>query len=69
VNIHPSGGAGFFNQPKEDQMDQSQLMKLAIAGGIVFAAYKWGNSMVKGAALAVGAVAVAKHVPYVKDVL
>lgn len=50
-------------------MDQSQLMKLAIAGGIVFAAYKWGNSMVKGAALAVGAVAVAKNVPYVKEVL
>jgi hypothetical protein len=50
-------------------MDQSQIMKLAIAGGILFAAYKYGNPMVRGAAIAIAGVAVAKRVPYVKDVI
>jgi hypothetical protein len=50
-------------------MDQSQMMKLAIAGGILFAAYKYGNGMIKGAALAIAGVAVAKRVPYVQDVI
>lgn len=50
-------------------MDQSQMMKLAIAGGILFAAYKYGNRMIKGAALAIAGVAVAKRVPYVQDVI
>lgn len=50
-------------------MDQSQLMKLAIAGGILFAAYKFGPSAVKGGALALAAVAIGKNVPYVKDVI
>jgi hypothetical protein len=50
-------------------MDQSQMMKLAIAGGILFAAYKYGNPMLKGAAIAVAGVVVAKRVPYVKDVM
>ncbi len=50
-------------------MQQSDLMKLAIAGGIIFAAYKWGNPMVRGAAIAIAGVAVAKRVPYVKEVI
>lgn len=50
-------------------MQQSDLMKLAIAGGIVFAAYKWGNPMVRGAAVAIAGVAVAKRIPYVKEVI
>lgn len=50
-------------------MDQSAMMKLAIAGGILFAAYKWGNGLVKAGAVAVAAGVIAKRVPYVKDVL
>lgn len=50
-------------------MSQSDLMKLAIAGGILFAAYKYGNGLVKAGAVAVAAGVVAKRVPYVKDVL
>ena len=50
-------------------MSQADLMKCAIAGGILFAAYKYGNGMVKAGALAVGAVAVAARLPYVKEVL
>lgn len=50
-------------------MSQADLMKLAIAGGVLFAAYKWGNGMVKAGAVAVAAVAIAGRVPYVKDVL
>lgn len=42
--------------------------KLAIALGIVYAAYRFGpNATVKAAALSVGAVIVAKNVPYVKE--
>lgn len=40
---------------------------LAIAAAIVFAAYKWGNPMVKGAAVSIGAVMVARQVPYIKE--
>lgn len=50
-------------------MNQEQMVSLAIAGGILFAAYKWGGSMVKAGAIAVAAVAVAKQVPYVKQVV
>lgn len=50
-------------------MNQAEMMKLAIAGGILWAAYKYGNAMVKGGAIAVAAGVVAKRVPYVKDVL
>lgn len=50
-------------------MTQAQLMQLAIAGGILFAAYKFGPSSVKAGAVAVAAVAVAKHVPYVNEVI
>jgi hypothetical protein len=50
-------------------MTQADIMKFAIAGGILWAAYKYGNAMVKGGAIAVAAGVVAKRVPYVKDVL
>lgn len=48
-------------------MDTTKLMNLAIAGGIVFAAYKFGTPMIKGAAVSVAAVIVAKQVPYVNQ--
>lgn len=48
-------------------MTQEQMMNLAIAGGIVFAAYKFGSGAVKAGALAIAAVIVAKQVPYVKE--
>lgn len=50
-------------------MDQATLTKYAIAGAILFAGFKYGNSMVKGGAVAVAAVAIAKRVPYVNEVL
>ena len=45
------------------------MTKLAIAGGILFAAYKFGPSWAKAGAMAVAAGIVAKRMPYVKDVL
>ena len=42
-------------------------MNLAIAAGIVFAAYKYGNATVKGAAISIAAVIAAKQLPYVKE--
>ncbi|SHL45169.1 hypothetical protein SAMN05216428_102446 [Nitrosospira sp. Nsp11] len=50
-------------------MTQEQMMALAVAGGIVFAAYKFGSGVVKAGALAVGAVVVAKQIPYVNRVI
>lgn len=50
-------------------MDTSKLMNIAIAAGIVYAAWKYGSGPVKGAALGVAGVIVAKNVPYVQDVL
>lgn len=50
-------------------MNQSDLMKLGIAGAILFAAYKYGNGLMKAGAVAVAAGVVAKRIPYVKDVL
>lgn len=50
-------------------MSQADLTKLAIAGGLLFAAYKYGPGPVRAGALAVAAGIVAKRVPYVKDVL
>lgn len=50
-------------------MTQADMTKLAIAGAILFGAYKYGNGVVKAGALAVAAGVVAKRVPYVKDVL
>ena len=50
-------------------MTSEDMKKLGIAAAILFAAWKWGNPLMKGAAIAVGAGIVAKRVPYVKDVL
>lgn len=50
-------------------MTQADMTKLAIAGAVLFGAYKYGNGMVKAGALAVAAGIVAKRIPYVKDVL
>lgn len=46
------------------------LTKMAIAGGILYAAYRIApNATLKAGVLAVSAVVVAKQVPYVKDYL
>jgi hypothetical protein len=50
-------------------MSQADLMKYGIAAAAIFAAYKYGNGLTKGAAVAVGAIVVAKRIPYVKEVL
>jgi hypothetical protein len=50
-------------------MNQADMMKYGIAAGILFAAYKYGNGMVKAGALAIAAGVVAKRTPYLKDVL
>jgi hypothetical protein len=54
---------------KGNQMTSADMTKIAIAGGILFAAYKWGNGMIKAGAIAVAAGIVAKRVPYVQDVM
>lgn len=47
-------------------MNQSDLMKLGIALGIVYGAYRFApNAAVKAAAISIGAVMLAKKVPYV----
>lgn len=48
-------------------MDTSNLMKLGIAAGILYAAYHFGNDKVKGGAISIAAVIAAKQIPYVKD--
>jgi hypothetical protein len=51
-------------------MNTAALMKLGIALGAVYAVYRFAPSQaVKAGAIAVGAVVVAKQVPYVKDAL
>jgi hypothetical protein len=50
-------------------MTSDDLKKLAFAGAILFAAYKFGPGWAKAGALAVAAGVVAKRVPYVKEVL
>lgn len=50
-------------------MNASDLTKLAIAGGILFAAFKWGNPLLKAASIAIAAGIVAKRVPYLQDVV
>ena len=47
-------------------MTSAEMTKLGIALAVCFAAFKYsGSQAVKGAALAVGAVVVAKRLPYV----
>jgi len=44
--------------------------KLAIAGGILFAAWKFApNAIIKGGALSIAAVIIAKQIPYVNEVM
>ena len=50
-------------------MDADSLKRLAIAGALLYGAYKYGNPMVKAGAVAVAAVVVAKRVPYVSAVM
>lgn len=50
-------------------MTQADITKLALAGGILFAAFKFGPPMVKAGAVAVAAGVIAKRVPYLRDVL
>jgi len=51
-------------------MTQAEMIKLGIALGACWAAYKYsGQATVKAAAIAVGAVIVAKRLPYVGDAL
>ena len=50
-------------------MNTEDIKKLAIAGAILFAAFKYGPAWAKAGAMAVAAGIVAKRVPYVKDVL
>lgn len=59
-------GAARWAFLQESVMD-AKLMNLAIAAGIVFAAYKWGNGLVKAGAASIAAVMVAKQIPYVSD--
>lgn len=54
---------------KEPIEMNAEMTKLAIAGAVLFAAYKYGPGWAKAGALAVAAGIVAKRVPYVKDVL
>lgn len=50
-------------------MSQAEMMKYGIAAAILFAGYKFGPSVVKAASVAVGAVIVAKRVPYLNAVV
>jgi len=50
-------------------MNSSQLTSLAIAGGVLYAAFKFGNTYVKGGAVSVAAIIVAKKVPYLNAYL
>lgn len=51
-------------------MNQAELTKLALALGACFVAYKYsGSQTVKAASIAVGAVIVAKRLPYVGTAL
>lgn len=50
-------------------MDQNTLIKYGAAAGILFALYKFGPSYAKGGAVAIAAVALASHVPYLKEVV
>lgn len=50
-------------------MDQSQLMNLAIAAGVLYGAYHFGNSVVKTGAISVAALVIARQIPYVNSVV
>ena len=49
-------------------MNTSQLTSLAIAGGILYAAWKFApNATIKAMVLGVGGVIAAKQIPYVQQ--
>lgn len=51
-------------------MNQSDLIKAAIALGIVYGVYRFvPGQAVKAAALGVGGVVIAKQIPFVRDAL
>jgi hypothetical protein len=51
-------------------VNSADMTKLAIAAGILYAAYKFvPNQAVKAMALGAAGVVVAKQLPYVKDVI
>lgn len=51
-------------------MNLNSLMKPALALAALWAVYKYGpNNAVKGAALGIAGVVVAKQVPVIKDVI
>jgi len=54
---------------KGKKLSQADMMKYGVAAAALFAAYKFGGKYGAAAAIAIGAVAVAKRVPYVKEVL
>jgi hypothetical protein len=54
---------------KTVNLSTDQMKKLAIAGAILFAGYKYGSPQIKAAAFAVGATIAAKQIPYVRDVM
>lgn len=45
----------------------NDLMKLAITGAALFAAWKWGNAEMKGMALGAAGVIILNQVPMVRD--
>lgn len=56
----------FINFFEVRKMNQSDLMKLGIALGICYGAYRFApNQLVKAAVIGVAGVIVAKKVPYV----
>lgn len=51
-------------------MNTDLMMKLAIAAGVLYAAYRFAPSaVVKTAVVGVAGVIAAKQIPYVKDVM
>lgn len=48
-------------------MDTTKLMSLAITAGILYAAWKFGPAEVKGMALGVAGVMIARQIPYVQN--
>jgi hypothetical protein len=54
---------------KGKKLNSADMMKYGIAAAALFAAYKFGGKYGAAAAIAIGSIAVAKRVPYVKEVL
>lgn len=51
-------------------MDSQTLMKLAIGGAVLFAVYKFApNQAIKAMALGAAGVAVAKQLPYTREIV